>query len=236
MPSPPDVGVVVVAAGRGERAGAGPPKQFRDVAGVPILLRSLRPFLAHPEVARVVVAVPEEFADRPPEWLGALVGDRLTVVAGGVDRMASVERGIAALGDRPPVVVVHDGARPFVAPAVIDAVIAEARRGRGAVAAVPVSDTLKEARPGTNGAPSRVARTVPRAGLWRAQTPQAFPSVVLRRALARARAAGMIVTDDASAVEAIDVPVVLIADLTTNLKITSPADFALAEAIARAES
>ena len=78
--SPPDVGVVIVAAGAGVRAGPGEPKQFRPIHGVPMLLRTLRPFTSHPAVTQVVVAVPAGFAERPPEWLGKLVGDRLCLV------------------------------------------------------------------------------------------------------------------------------------------------------------
>jgi len=224
----------VVAAGRGERAGSEIPKQFREVAGVPVLLRAIRPFLAHPGVGKVVVVVAPEVARTPPDWLQALTGDRLVLVAGGAERMDSVEQGLAALDPAVPVAVVHDGARPFVDPDVIDRVIDEARRGRGAIAAVPVADTLKEGE-AADGA-FQIRRTVPREGLWRAQTPQAFPAAVLRQALARARQAGSSLTDDAAAVEAMGVPVRLIRDRSTNLKITSPEDFHLADAIARAGS
>src|SRR5881409_3196896 len=81
--SPPDVGVVIVAAGAGVRAGPGEPKQFRSILGVPMLLRALRPFTSHPDIDHVVVALPPGFAERPPEWLGRLAGERLTLVPGG---------------------------------------------------------------------------------------------------------------------------------------------------------
>jgi 2-C-methyl-D-erythritol 4-phosphate cytidylyltransferase len=236
MRSPPDVGVVVVAAGRGERAGGDVPKQFREIAGIPVLLRALRPFLAHPQVGPVVVVLTPEKAQIPPGWLAAVAGERVSLVAGGAERMDSVEKGLAALDSTVSVVVVHDGVRPFVDSDVIDRVIEEARLGRGAIAAVPLADTLKEATPGRDGVAPRIHRTVPRDGLWRAQTPQAFPLAVLRDALAHARAAGQKVTDDAAAVEDFGVPVTLVRDRSTNLKITSPEDFLLAAAIAQGHS
>ncbi len=86
----PDVGVVIVAAGAGVRAGPGEPKQFRPILGVPMLLRALRPFTSHPAVGHVVVALPAGYAERPPEWLGKLRGERLSLVAGGTQRPDSV--------------------------------------------------------------------------------------------------------------------------------------------------
>src|SRR5881397_4018882 len=95
--SPPDVGVVIVAAGAGVRAGPGEPKQFRPIHGVPMLLRALRPFSGHPEVRQVVVVLPPGYAERPPEWLSKLRGERLAFVAGGLHRADSVRAGLAAL-------------------------------------------------------------------------------------------------------------------------------------------
>ncbi len=229
--SRPDVGVVVVAAGRSLRAGAGPAKQFRPIAGVPMLLRSLRPFMMHPAVRDVVVVVPAAVAATPPEWLASLAGERLRVVAGGAERLDSVEAGVAACGSDLGVILVHDAARPFVEAGVIGSVIAEARAGRGAVAAVPLTDTLKSATSGPG--PIRILGTIPRDGLWRAQTPQGFPRAMLAAALAAARRDGRGATDEAALCEAIGEPVTLIEDLTTNIKITSAADFVLAEAIAK---
>src|SRR5207244_8525498 len=142
--SPPDVGVVIVAAGAGVRAGPGEPKQFRPIHGVPMLLRALRPFTSHPAVGQVIVAVPAGFAERPPEWLGKLLGDRLRLVPGGAARAQSVRAGLRALPPGASVVVVHDGARPFVSRETIDTVIARARAGVGGVAAVGWPDTGHE--------------------------------------------------------------------------------------------
>ena len=224
---PRDIGVVVVAAGEGSRFGGDVPKQFLPVAGVPMLLRALRPFTSHPEVSRVVVVLAPAHAQRPPEFLAPLAGSALTIVAGGLQRADSVAAGLGALPADCEVVLVHDGARPFVERRVIDAVIAHARAGDGAVAAVPVSDTLKAQ---VADDPTRVSRTVPRDGLWRAQTPQGFPRRLLEQAYAVEGHAGA--TDDASLVEACGAVVRLVPDSSRNLKITTREDLALAEALA----
>ncbi|OLC06264.1 MAG: 2-C-methyl-D-erythritol 4-phosphate cytidylyltransferase [Gemmatimonadetes bacterium 13_1_40CM_70_15] len=225
--SSPDVGVVIVAAGAGLRAGPGEPKQFRSILGVPMLLRALRPFSSHPDVEHVVVALPKGLAERPPEWLGKLVGERLTLVAGGATRPESVRAALRALRPGLPVVLVHDGARPFVSRTTVDAVIARARAGVGAVAALPMSDTVKETTGGT-----RIARTVTRERLWRAQTPQGFPRAWLDEVYGKKKN-GDAATDDAELCERAGYPVEVVADLPHNLKITTPDDFRVAEALAR---
>jgi len=221
---PRDVGVLMVAAGRGERAGGGEPKQFRTIGGVPMLLRALRPFTSHPDVAQVVVALPPESVMSPPTWLAALASPSLLLVPGGESRSASVARALSALAASATVVLVHDAARPFVSRETIDSVIGTVRAGECAVAAIPVSDTLKQASPGLV-----VTGTVPREGLWRAQTPQGFPRAVLDRA----HAAGMEpATDDATLVEALGQVVRIVPDTSANMKVTTPEDFLVAEAIA----
>ena len=192
-----------------------------------MVLRALRPFTAHPDVAQVALVLPPEHAVRPPQFLRDGIGAGLVVVAGGAERGASVAAGLAALGPGCRTVLVHDAARPFVERPVIDAVIAQARTGVGAVAAVRVSDTLKEAE---SGDASRVRRTVPRDGLWRAQTPQGFPRDVLARAYAEAGSPDA--TDDAALVERIGVTVRLVPDSSRNLKITTAEDLVLAELLA----
>jgi 2-C-methyl-D-erythritol 4-phosphate cytidylyltransferase len=224
---PRDVGVVVVAAGQGTRLGGDIPKQFLPVSGVPVLLRAIRPFASHPDVARVVVVLAPAHAERPPEFLAPLAGSGLTIVAGGRERSDSVLAGLRALPSDCEIVLVHDGARPFVERRVIDAVIAHARTGDGAVAAVPVSDTLK--RQATDD-PTRVSGTVSRDGLWRAQTPQGFPRRLLEQAYTSVRQAAA--TDDAALVEACGAVVRLVPDSSRNLKITTREDLALAEALA----
>lgn len=225
---PRDVGVVVVAAGRGERAGGGIPKQFREIAGVPLVLRALRPFTIHPDVAHVVVVLPPALTRNPPEWLAVLRGGSLSLTGGGPERSDSVAAGIAALPRECRTILIHDGARPFVEHAMIDAVIAAARDGAGAVPAIPVSDTLK--RVAADG--RSVRETVARGGLWRAQTPQGFPRALIERAYADLD--GRSATDDAALVEALGEPVVTVPGSSRNLKITTAEDFGLAELLAKA--
>jgi 2-C-methyl-D-erythritol 4-phosphate cytidylyltransferase len=230
---PRDVGVIVVAAGRGERVGGETAKQYQLIRGVPMVLRALRPFVSHPDVAQVVLVLPAEDAANPPAFLSTLSAlsapSALSIAAGGEHRGDSVRAGLAALRPECSVVLVHDGARPFVDQAVITAVIAVAREGEGAVPAVPLSDTLKETAPDD---PTRIARTRPRAHLWRAQTPQAFPRKVLEEAYARASRDCHRATDDSALVETMGIPVRLVPDSALNLKVTTREDLALAERLA----
>ena len=149
---------------------AGELKQFRWVAGKPMLLHAVQTFLERADVALVVCVLPRAHAADPPPWLFQCDLDRLLVSTGGDGRGESVWNGLEDLPDEVTVVLIHDAARPLVTDATIDAVIAEARRGHGAIAALPVVDTLKEV-----DASGRIVRTVDRERLWRAQTPQGFP-------------------------------------------------------------
>lgn len=224
---PRDIGVVLVAAGQGTRLGGPVPKQFRELAGKPVLLWSLETFLGLGDVAHVVVVLPASDAATPPEWLPT-AGGRVSLVPGGAERHDSVERGTAALPPDCITVLVHDAARPLVDPRTIEAVIAVARAGEGAVPALPMGDTVKEAG---HGDPPSIARTVPRQQLWRAQTPQGFPRPVLVAAQQRARADRLTPTDDAAQVEHHGGTVRLVPGTTENFKLTTEADFELAEAI-----
>jgi len=192
-----------------------------------MVLRALRPFIAHPEVVHVALVLPPGDARCPPEFLANLAGDTLTLVDGGAERSDSVAAGLDALPADCSIVLVHDAARPFVESGVIDAVIREARSGAAAVAAVPVTDTIKEV---SLEGDRRVLRTVPRERLWRAQTPQGFPRVLLVEAHERARRAGLTATDDAALVERLGAVVVVVPDSPRNVKITTPEDLAWAEA------
>ena len=223
-----------MAAGRGVRArldGSDEPKQLRPVAGVPMLLRSLRPFARHPRVGPIVVVLPPELVGAPPAWLRDLLSDRLLLAAGGEERQESVGNGLKALPGGPTLVLVHDAARPFVPAEVIDRVLAVAALGAAAVPGVPLSDTVKE----TDTA-GLVVRTVPRERLVAVQTPQAFPRAMLETAHQRARGdSGAIATDDATLCERLGHPVRVVAGSPWNIKITAPEDFALAEALAASE-
>lgn len=223
VPLPPDAGVIVVAAGRSTRFGAGVAKQFQMLGSSPVLLHAIRPFASHPDVAHIVVVLSPRDAAEPPEWLSTLAGGSMSIVAGGEERQDSVAAGLAALPDVCAVVLVHDGARPFPTRAMIDGGIASARRGRGAVPALPMPETIKRA----DGF-GQVLSTVDRHGLWCAQTPQTFPRTVLERAHRAARAERFLGTDDAALVERLAEPVDLLPGSPRNLKITTAHDLDLA--------
>jgi 2-C-methyl-D-erythritol 4-phosphate cytidylyltransferase len=223
-----DVGVVIVAAGSGSRVGGTELKQFRWVAGKPMLLHSVQAFMARPDVALVVVVLPKAYAADPPPWLFQCDVDRLLVTEGGRERMESVANGLEDLPPSVEVVLVHDAARPLVGDALIDRVVQAARSGTAAIAALPVVDTLKEV-----GDDGRIARTVERARLWRAQTPQGFPRDFIIRAHVEARRDRATATDDAALCERIGLPVVVVRGSERALKVTDEADFARAEALAR---
>ncbi len=221
-----DVGVVIVAGGAGTRIGGGELKQFRWVSGKPALLHSVQAFMARLDVAIVVVVLPKAYAADPPPWLFQCDVDRLLVSTGGSERHESVVNGLEDLPEEVVIAVVHDAARPLVTDATIDRVIAEARKGHGAIAALPVVDTLKEV-----DGDGRILRTVDRTNLWRAQTPQAFPRVMLEQAHVAARRDQVGATDDAALCERLGYDVVVVRGSERALKITEEADFARADAL-----
>jgi len=224
--SAPDVGVVIVAAGSSSRTGDGELKQFKLIAGRPMLLHSLQLFQERADVSMVVCVVPQAYAGDPPPWIFQSDGDRLLLSVGGRTRAESVRNGIADLPSSCRVILVHDAARPLVPMAVVDRVVDAARAGQSAIAALPVVDTLKEVD--ANG---RIVRTIPREGLWRAQTPQGFPRDVLLRAHRAAMDGGYDATDDAALVEQIGEPVVVVRGSERAMKVTEAADFSRAEAL-----
>jgi 2-C-methyl-D-erythritol 4-phosphate cytidylyltransferase len=221
-----DVGVIIVAAGSGSRTGSQELKQFRWVAGKPMLLHSIQTFQARTDVAMVVCVLPREYVGDPPPWIFQSDADRLLLSVGGRERSESVANGLEDLPSECEVVVIHDAARPLVTSETIGRVIDEARQGNGAVAALPVIDTLKRVDSSGN-----VIETVDRFGLWRAQTPQAFPRKIIERAHREAREADRIATDDAALCEQIGLPVVVVRGSERAQKITEENDFALVEAL-----
>jgi 2-C-methyl-D-erythritol 4-phosphate cytidylyltransferase len=221
-----DVGVIIVAAGSGSRTGSQELKQFRWVAGKPMLLHSIQTFQARADVAMVVCVLPREYVGDPPPWIFQSDAERLLLSVGGRERSESVANGLEDLPSECEIVVIHDAARPLVTSETIGRVIDEARQGHGAVAAIPVIDTLKRVE--SNG---KVIETVDRFGLWRAQTPQAFPRKAIERAHREAREADRIATDDAALCEQIGLPVVVVRGSERAQKITEENDFALVEAL-----
>jgi 2-C-methyl-D-erythritol 4-phosphate cytidylyltransferase/2-C-methyl-D-erythritol 2,4-cyclodiphosphate synthase len=215
-----DTVALIVAAGRGQRFGGGLPKQYRRLAGVPLLRHSLRAFAGHPAVARVRAVIHPDDRD-----LYDTAAEGLTLeppVAGGASRQDSVRLGLESLAERPPArVLIHDGARPFVSAAVIARVVAALETSPGAIAALPVIDTLKRAEGLT------IAGTQDRAGLWGAQTPQGFRYAEI---LAAHRAVvGEELTDDAAVAERAGLAVALVEGSRENMKVTSQEDLDIAE-------
>jgi 2-C-methyl-D-erythritol 4-phosphate cytidylyltransferase len=221
-----DVGVVIVAAGSSTRMGGKELKQFTWVAGRPMLLHTLQLFQSRDDVAMVVCVLPREYAGDPPPWIFQSDAERMLVSVGGRTRAESVRNGIADLPPECKIVLVHDAARPLVPMPVVDRVVDAVRGGNSAIAALPVVDTLKEV-----DADGRVVRTVERAGLWRAQTPQGFSRDVLLRAHRAAEDGGYDATDDAALVERIGEPVVVVKGSERAMKVTDVGDFERAEAM-----
>jgi 2-C-methyl-D-erythritol 4-phosphate cytidylyltransferase len=230
LPSARDVGVIVVAAGKGTRTGSEEPKQFRWVAGKPMLLHSIQAFMAHPAVGCVVAVLPRSHAADPPPWIFQCDLERLMISTGGRERGDSVYNGLEDLPDDITTVLVHDAARPLVTDDTIARVIDAARAGQSVTAALPVVDTLK--RVDVDG---RIVETIDRSALWRAQTPQGFPRTVLERAHHEAKQAGITATDDAGLCERLGIPVHVVRGSERAMKVTEPGDFARAEAISLLE-
>lgn len=223
---------IVPAAGSGSRFGAEKPKQYLDLLGRPLIFHTLRTLVACPEIERVwVVLSPEDDWWSQYDW--SELGSKLeTLRCGGATRAASVGNGLKAaamVAADDDWILVHDAARPCLSPAMLQALFAElAADPVGGLLAVPVADTLKRA-----DAAGRVAATEPRDGLWQAQTPQMFRYGRLGSALENARAAGREVTDEAGAIETDGAAPKLVRGDATNLKVTYPADLALAAMILR---
>lgn len=220
------VAVVVVAAGRGERAGHEEgPKQYRLIGGRTVLARTLDAFLNHPSIGPVVVAIHHHDRELFRHAAGP-AADRVIAVIGGATRQESTRLALLALRDRKPdKVLIHDGVRPFVDAVTIDRVVAAIAPHHGAVPAVPVSDTLKlEAADGT------VAQTMPREGLHAAQTPQGFPFAAILAAHEKAFQAGRLdFTDDAAIAEWDGISVRIVAGSPENVKLTWARDIVAAD-------
>jgi len=224
---------LIVAAGQGRRAGGTVPKQYARLGGETVLARTLTVFLEHPGVDLALVVVAE--ADRPlyDQTITASHPKLLAPAPGGATRQGSVLNGLRALSAHTPArVLIHDAARPFVTAATVDRVLAALERSPGAIAALPLADTLKRA-----GSDRHIAATFDRAGLWRAQTPQAFRFEAILGAHEAAAAAGrQDLTDDAAVAEWAGIPVALVEGSEANVKLTTADDLARAAVTAAAGS
>jgi len=219
---------LIPAAGRGQRMGLDVEKQFLQLRGKPLLAYTLAQFEATPDIDRIVVIVPQGRETFCYQEIVEPEGFRKVthIIAGADTRQLSVMAGFRCLDEDVEIVVIHDGARPFVTPSLIRAAIEAAIQDGSAVAAIPESDTLKRV-----SGEGTVIETVDRRNLWRAQTPQAFQRSILQRALAYATQHNLDATDEASLVESMSWPVRIFQGSRWNFKITSPDDVVLAELV-----
>lgn len=221
------VSAIIVAAGRGTRMGLGFNKVLAPLGGVPVLCRTLKPFLAHEEIGQVLVVISKEDEQAVKGILeahGLLDGVRL--VWGGATRQESVCNGLSQVMPDAGIILIHDGARPFVDDDIIGRSIEAARRHGAACAGMPVADTIKRVDPS-----GVIVETPDRKTLWAAQTPQSFQTGLIRKAHAWALEHGVEGTDDAMLVEAMGVAVIMFSGSSRNLKMTSPEDVRLAESL-----
>ncbi len=226
--------VILPAAGIGTRMAAGgaagvAPKQFLDLAGVPILVHAVRAFLAVPRVHAVCIAVRAAERERVHSHLAAWdLGPRVHLVEGGEHRQQSVGNALAALPcSDDDIVLVHDAVRPLVDPATIERTIDAILRHGAAIVGLPAVDTIKQVERTSDGA--IITATIPRERVVQAQTPQGALAGPLRRAFAEAEADGFAGTDEASLLERAGVAVAVVPGSPQNFKITQPGDLELAE-------
>ncbi|MEE9584115.1 MAG: 2-C-methyl-D-erythritol 4-phosphate cytidylyltransferase [Candidatus Brocadiales bacterium] len=225
----PHVSIILAAAGLGVRMGRDVKKPYLLIKGKPILQHSLERFLDVNGVREIIVAVdPSELESAKREWKdkysGCGVG--VKIVPGGRRRQDSVSEALKHLEPQTEIVLVHDAVRPVVTGEMIEAVINRAQTSGAAILAVPVNATIKEVE-----GRQKIVRTVDRQRLWMAQTPQGFRKDVLLRAYDALIKEDVEVTDDAQAVERLGHPVEIVPGSHTNIKITTPDDLALAEAL-----
>jgi 2-C-methyl-D-erythritol 4-phosphate cytidylyltransferase len=222
------VHALIPAAGRGTRYGGAVLKQYLPVAGKAVLAHAISAFQFHPQISRITVVLGED--DQLFESAVGRLAGVVDTVTGGDTRAASVRNGLQHILDHHPEdgwVLVHDGARPCLPPSCLDRLLELGLEcPHGAILAMPVGDTLKRA-----GVDKEILETVDRSELWGAQTPQLFPVRALADAIDAAVAAGCKLTDEASAMEFVGARPLLVQGSVANIKITHPADLAIAEAL-----
>jgi len=218
---------IIPAAGAGRRMGSVVEKQFLHLRGIPILTYTIKVFDQSPGIDGIVLVVaPQQRQILETEVLGLHPCEKLlSVIDGGHERQDSVANGLRAIPLECEMVAVHDGVRPLVSVDLVEEVLKAAHHYGAAIAAMPAGDTVKQAEN------QKVVATLQRETIWLAQTPQAFHANLLREAYEKAARDRIVVTDDAALVERIGVPVHLVHGSTENIKVTTPSDLLLAEAI-----
>ena len=225
---PPLVVALVPAAGRGLRMGGSVPKQFLSLGGEPLIIQSLRMLQAAPVIDRIILAVPSAEVEYCEDEIVSRYGfTKVTkIVVGGAERQDSVRCALAEVPSDTEIVLIHDAVRPFVTLRMITEVVTMARKEGAAIIALPMRDTVKQVR--TDG---MIERTVDRAALWLAQTPQAFRRDWIETAHRKAHAEGVRATDDAFLVEWLGHSVAVVEGSGENIKVTRPEDLVIGEAI-----
>lgn len=216
---------VVVAAGTASRM-QGIDKVLAPLGDIPILVRTLRVFQQHPDIAEIVVVTREDLLVEISRLCKDYSLDKVSkIVVGGSERMLSVRAGLREVDREAQLIAIHDGARPFLSQQVLDEVLRQAAASGAAAPAIPVNDTIKRAENGI------VVETVDRSTLWAVQTPQVFQADLIRAAVEKAVTDLAVITDDCSAVERLGMKVVLTTGHRENIKVTTPFDMLLGEAI-----
>jgi 2-C-methyl-D-erythritol 4-phosphate cytidylyltransferase len=224
-PDHPAATAVIVGAGRGTRFGASD-KVLAPLGGRPLLTYSIVAAEQAASISAIVVVAGEHVLDAVAALISSASWKKVVaIVTGGARRQDSVAAGLAAVPAATTLVAIHDAARPLVSASLFDACVAAADRFGAAIAATQVADTLKRVED------RHIVQTVPREGLWAAQTPQAFRLDLLKRAFASAAASRLAVTDEASLLEAMGIEVTVVPSSAANLKITRPDDLDIAEAL-----
>ncbi|MBU8787925.1 MULTISPECIES: 2-C-methyl-D-erythritol 4-phosphate cytidylyltransferase [Bacillus] len=221
--------VVIPAAGQGKRMNAGKNKLFIEAKGLPVIIHTLKVFEDHDACKRIILVINErEFGEFDNLLKKHHFKTPIEIVPGGKERQQSVFQGVKVAGNE-EIVLVHDGARPFIKREHIEQLVMKAKQTGAAIVAVPVKDTIKRVQD------EEVAGTIERSSLWAAQTPQAFRLSILMNAHTEAEAKGFLGTDDASLVEEAGGKVAIIHGDYQNIKLTTPDDLLVAEAILEAE-
>jgi 2-C-methyl-D-erythritol 4-phosphate cytidylyltransferase/2-C-methyl-D-erythritol 2,4-cyclodiphosphate synthase len=217
---------IITAGGVGRRMAADRPKQFLSLAGEPILLRTIKTFIATGLFKTIIITSPASHIEQTRKILEESgLQNHCRVMAGGVTRQESVKVGLDALPKITDYVMVHDGVRPLISQQIITACLARARESGAAITAIPIQDTVKSAQNGF------ITNTVDRQNLWRAQTPQAAKVTLLRQAYRLAAEKNITVTDEAALLELTGCQVSIIEGSGNNIKITVKEDLKMAEAL-----
>lgn len=223
------VSALIVAAGKGTRMGQNVDKIFLELAGRPVLAHTWQQFERAEGVEEIILVIREDMEERVQQFAKQYGFKKSFVtVHGGKERQDSVWNGLAALNPASEVVAIQDAARPCTSQGLIAATIAAAQKVGASVAALPVTDTIKESRDGV-----LVERTLDRSRLWAVQTPQAFRVEIIRHALAEVNKHGLLLTDDTAACEFIKQPVQLVVGFGPNPKVTRPEDLPYIESLLR---